>query len=228
MGSVTATINSSTNNNNALSASNVAIEQMQEIKDSLCLALKEAQRLSKSSLLFLRHSVQIVCFFYLQKLININFIVASALNNNVSGNAVSGGGVSGSETVAEDSILSALMQQLHVFVDAVSQGYVLSFSGSSILPSVLGPIVCLVPRLLLKSITVILQIAPTAALVSPPVGASAASTGGKGNVSVINKTRLLRLVVSAQQLLVAFFNNKLSISDGESKRRLLEVLSEES
>eukprot|EP01033_Poteriospumella_lacustris_P004897 gene4897-3505_t len=215
---------SSNNHNNSNSNNPHTMEHIQQMKESLTLALKEVQRLSKASLLFLRHAVQTLCFYYLQKLIHVNFLTSTA-----AAAAGSAAAASGSETAAEDSILSVLLQQLHMVVDALSTGYVLSFSGSTLVPSVVGPIVSLIPRLLMRCVLVIVQLAPSATV---PISSGGPGGGGGGGMKPsgysINKTRLLRLVVSAQQLLVSFLNQKLGISDGESKRRLLEVLSEES
>lgn len=222
---------SSSNNSNSNSNNAHTMEHIQQMKESLTLALKEVQRLSKASLLFLRHAVQTLCFYYLQKLIHVNFLTSTASATATAAAAAVGSSASGSETAAEDSILSVLLQQLHMVVDALSTGYVLSFSGSTIVPSVVGPIVSLIPRLLMRCVLVIVQLAPSATVPISSGGPGGGSGGGGGmkpSGYSINKTRLLRLVVSAQQLLVSFLNQKLGISDGESKRRLLEVLSEES
>lgn len=227
-----ATSTSSSSSSSALNNPHT-MEHIQQMKESLTLALKEVQRLSKASLLFLRHAVQTLCFYYLQKLIHVNFLTSTNASASVSTAAGAGSSsASGSETAAEDSILSVLLQQLHMVVDALSTGYVLSFSGSTLVPSVVGPIVSLIPRLLMRCVLVIVQLAPSATVPISSGGPNAGGGGSGGGMKPsgysINKTRLLRLVVSAQQLLVSFLNQKLGISDGESKRRLLEVLSEES
>lgn len=210
-----------------------------QLKETVCLALKEVHKLSKTCLIYLRATAQIICFHYLQKLVNVNFNAAAGglglfsggHSGGAGGGSGGGGNSSGSETMAEDGILGALMQQLHVFFDAVGGGYGVSVGGSSIVPVVIGPLMTLIPRLLLRCVTVIMS-------TTGPVSGGGAGGGVGGGAAVgpvamqktlpLNKTRLLRLIVSSQQLLVSFLQGKLGISDGESKRRLLEVLSEES
>jgi hypothetical protein len=112
----------------------------------------------------------------------------------------SGGVVEFSVSSSDEAIVLNFIQRLGTFVEVVS-----GFYGTAVVPSIVGPVTVLVPRLVLNHV---LRTAKPPDL-SPPI-----------------TTKLLRLIVVIQQHLSVFLQTVLSV-DLESRRKLLDCLTEE-
>lgn len=103
--------------------------------------------------------------------------------------------------LSDEAIIAGFIQRLGSVVDIISTLY-----SAAVVPSVIGPVSVLVPRLLLNFI---LRLGKVSEL-SPHI-----------------TTKLLRLVVAIQQHLSMFFQTVLC-NDLEAKRKLIDCLTEES
>jgi hypothetical protein len=162
---------------------------------------KELSKLSEECTASLQVEVKMACHYYLHQIAHMKILYSSqadASTNGTNNPAVASISATGSAASTEANIIVSLSQHLLKLVDEV-----LSASSVKFVAAIIAPLATLIPRILQRCIMTLLW--NTSSMInlynsnSPTAAASSSTAAANGGGAIDGKTRLLKLVVIAQQ-----------------------------